>query len=63
MNFIFMACIVIVVIIYKRKFKGKLETILEDDAKFNRIRHILLGIIFVLSVIWVILSQVIPGSD
>ncbi len=63
MNFIFLVCIIGVILFYKRKVKGKLETILEDDAKFNRIRYILLGIIFVLSVAWVILSQVVPGSD
>ncbi len=62
-NFIFLIGIICVVVLYKRLFKEKLDVFLEDDTKFNRVRFILLGIIFGLSVIWVIISQVVPGSD
>ncbi len=62
-NFIFLLCIIIVIVLYKRLFKERLEILLKDDAKFNRVRYILLGIIFGISIIWVIISQVVPGSD
>ncbi|SFH98687.1 hypothetical protein SAMN04487830_1162 [Pseudobutyrivibrio sp. OR37] len=62
-NFLFLLCILTVIVLYKRLFKNLLEAFLKDDVKFNRARFILLGIIFCLSIIWVIVSQVVPGSD